>query len=105
MKVPKSMKKFCKKCKTHTEHKVSILKQGGRSKTHPMSRGSKGRARLRGLGRGFGNKGKWGSKPAITKSKMYGVKSSKKTNLKLKCEKCGKSVLMALPRAKKVEIE
>lgn len=98
------MKKYCKKCKTSTEHKVSLLKQGGRSKTHPMSRGSIARSKRRGLGKGAGNKGKWGSKPPISKWKMSGVKTSKKTNLKLKCSKCGKSSLMALKRSKRVEL-
>lgn len=98
------MKKFCKKCKTSTEHKVSLVKQSGRSKTHPMSRGSKGRALKRGLGRGKGNKGKWGSKPAVSKFKMAGVKISKKTALKLKCDKCGKSRILTLGRAKRVEL-
>lgn len=104
MKIKKNLKAYCKKCKKTVEHTATMEKQGGRNKTHPMSRGAIARARRRGLGRGFGNLGRYGSKPAISKFKMTGAKNSKKTNLLLKCKECSKSQIMTLPRAKKVEL-
>ena len=56
-----------------------------------MSHGGKHRALGRGRGQGFGNKGKWGSKPAISKFKRTGAKVSKKIVLKYTCSHCGKS--------------
>ena len=52
--------------------------------------GGKVRARLRGLGRGIGNLGKWGSKPAQAKHKRKS-KTTKKTNMMYTCKECGKS--------------
>ena len=48
------------------------------------------RAKLRGRGRGFGNKGKWGSKPAASKFKRKS-KTTKKTNFMYTCQTCKKS--------------
>ncbi|QQG39110.1 MAG: 50S ribosomal protein L44e [Candidatus Woesearchaeota archaeon] len=105
MKVKKTINTYCPKCKKHTPHKVSLAKAGGRSKTHPLSRGNiKTRARLRGLGRGHGNLGRWGSKPPITKWKRAGVKTSKKNELKLTCDICKKSTIRQMPRSKKLEL-
>lgn len=91
MKLPKQKKRFCKYCKKSTEHKVSLAKSRGRSATHSLSWGGKNRALKRGRGQGFGNKGKWGSKPAISKFKRTGAKVSKKVVLKFTCQVCGKS--------------
>ena len=55
-----------------------------------LTRGSKTRAKLRGKGRGIGNKGKWGSKPAMSKFKRKS-KTTKKTNIMYTCITCGKS--------------
>ncbi|MBU1203664.1 MAG: 50S ribosomal protein L44e [Nanoarchaeota archaeon] len=103
MKLPKTKKKYCKYCKKHTEHKISVVKgkeRGG------LKHGSIQRAKKRGLGTGFGNKGKWGSKPALSKFKMTGAKISKKTNLKFTCSKCKKSTLQKKGfRAKKTLFE
>jgi len=90
MKLPKTKNRFCPKCKKHTEQTVLIAKSMGRSKTHPMSRGSKGRMRRRGLGRGYGNKGRL-SKGAVSSWSMTGAKSSKKVDLRFKCKICGKT--------------
>ena len=100
MKIKKLMRKYCKKCKKPMEHAVSLEKQGGRNRTHPMSK----RARKRGLGRGFGNLGRYGSKPAISKFKMTGAKNSKKANLILRCKECQKAQILTMPRAKKIEL-
>jgi large subunit ribosomal protein L44e len=103
MKVPKKLKKYCPKCKTQKEMSVSIAKQQGKNKVHPMSRGSKRRIKLRGGFRGAGNKGSF-SRGAITKWKRYGAKKSKKVNLKMQCKDCGRSIIFIGNRAKKVEV-
>ena len=103
MKVPKSKKSYCPKCKKHTEHKLTTNKTTG--KRGSLKRGSIQRARKRGLGRGFGNLGNYGSKGALTSWKRYGVKTSKKEALKMTCSTCNKSKLGKMPRAKKVTFE
>ena len=103
MKVPKKLNKFCPKCNAKREMTITISKQQGKNKVHPMSRGSKRRTMLRGRFRGAGNKGSF-SRGAMTKWKRYGAKKSKKVNLKLQCKVCKKSIIMIGNRAKKVEI-
>ena len=76
MKAPKKVNRFCPKCRKHTEHKVSLLSSG--HKRGSLKRGSIQRAKKRGKARGMGNKGKWGSKPAVTK-----FKRKTKTNYKV----------------------
>ena len=101
MKIPKKVNRFCRKCKKHTEHSVSQAKKKERGS---LKKGSISRSRKRGLGRGYGNLGKWGSKPALSKWKMAGVKSSKKVDLRFKCKECGKSSVQNKGfRSKKVE--
>ena len=102
MKIPKEIKRYCKICRKTTIHKISQVK--GRERGS-LKHGSIQRAKKRGLGRGFGNLGKWGSKPAISKFKRTGAKISKKTNLKFTCDICKKSSLQSRGiRTKKVEI-
>ena len=101
MKIPKTKKSYCPNCKKHVLFKVSEARTSG--KRGSLKRGSIARARKRGLGRGFGNLGNYGSKPAISKWKRSGAKSSKKINLKLTCPTCNKSIIYAGPRAKKIE--
>jgi len=102
MKIPKKTKKYCKKCKKATEHKVEIYKSTGKRGT--LSRGSISRSKFRGLGRGVGNLGKWGSKPAVTKMKRAGAKSTKKTTIQYECLVCKKTIQQSHGiRAKKVE--
>ncbi len=103
MKVPKLKKSNCVHCKKHTEHKVATGKTGGKRGT--LKRGSLQRAKKRGLGIGCGNLGKYGSKGAQSSWKRYGVKTSKKEDLKLTCKECNKSKLVRMPRSKKVTIE
>ena len=106
MKLPKQKKRYCKNCKKSTNHKVSLLKARGRSATHSLSWGGKNRALKRGRGRGYGNLGKWGSKPAISKFKRTGAKVSKKIVLKFTCPECGKSSQLSKGfRAKKTVFE
>jgi len=101
MKTPKTRKSYCKKCKSHTEHKSGQNKTTGNRGS--LKRGSLVRAKKRGLGRGFGNLGIYGSQPAIGKRKRTGSKTSKKIALKLTCSKCSTSKLLQQRRAKKVE--
>jgi ribosomal protein L44E len=88
MKFPKTTKRFCPYCKKRTEQKIKLVGTGFKRGT--LTRGSKTRARLRGLGRGIGNKGKWGSKPAMSKFKRKS-KTTKKTNIMYTCQECKKS--------------
>jgi large subunit ribosomal protein L44e len=90
MKLPQKTRRYCPKCKKHTEHKVSTAKQKSRSATHPMSRGSSKRAELRGLKSGTGNKGKWGSKPAV-KSWKRKTKVTKRIAIEYTCNECKKT--------------
>lgn len=103
MKIPKAKKRYCPKCKHHTEQTVSLAKSSGRSKAHPMSRGAKARMRRRGLARGYGNKGRL-SRPY--KPKMTGAKTSKKVDLRFKCKECGKMSVQNMGfRVKRPEIK
>jgi len=87
MKRPKETKRYCPHCKKHTIHKISAASRGRPSS---FSHGSKYRARLRGLARGKGNRGRY-SKPAITKWKLTGKKASKKTDFRYTCRECKKA--------------
>jgi large subunit ribosomal protein L44e len=103
MKLPKTTNRHCPYCKKHTEHKISQASTGHKRGT--LKRGSKQRARKRGLGRGYGNLGKWGSKPAVTKFKRK-IKSTKKTNTMYTCKTCKKSHMQKKGiRTSKVQIE
>ncbi|MEK6901195.1 MAG: 50S ribosomal protein L44e [Nanoarchaeota archaeon] len=100
MKIPKTVKRFCKHCKKHTEQKITQNKKKAPSS---LSRGSKYRARLRGVARGIGNLGRY-SKPAVTKFKRTGAKGTKKTDLRYTCTVCKKmSTQRKGIRSKKVE--
>ena len=100
MKFPKTVVHYCKHCKKHTKMKVSQAKKRNAS---PFSRGSKVRAKLRGLAKGMGNKGRY-SRKAISQFKMTGKKVTKKTDLRYQCEVCKKTTVQGRAyRAKKVE--
>ena len=88
MKFPKTMNRYCPYCNKTTSQKVKHLSAG--TKRGSLKRGSIQRAKLRGRGRGMGNKGKWGSKPAATQFKRK-KKTTKKTNFLYTCTVCGKS--------------
>ena len=81
---------YCVKCKKHTVHKVDTAKQKSRSSARPMSWGSSSRAKARGVRSGTGNKGRWGSKPAI-KSWKRKTKVTRRMTILYKCGECGKS--------------
>ena len=88
MKLPKTTNRFCPFCRKKTEHKIKLVSSG--AKRGSLKRGSILRAKKRGLGRGIGNKGKWGSKPAVSKFKRK-TKTNKKTNIMYTCQTCKKS--------------
>ena len=100
MKFPKTLVRYCKHCRKHGKHKVFQSKKRNAS---PFTRGSKVRARLRGLAQGMGNKGRY-SRKAVTQFKMTGKKVTKKTDLRYTCETCKKTAVQGRAyRAKKVE--
>ena len=102
MKLPKHRKKYCPYCKKHTEHKINIAKK---KKPRSMTYGSKVRAKRRGLARGIGNRGRY-SKPAISKFKMTGKKSTKKVDLRYECKECNKQHVQSKGfRTKKLEFK
>jgi large subunit ribosomal protein L44e len=88
MKIPKTTNRYCPYCKKKTPQKIKHSSSG--AKRGSLKRGSIPRAKLRGLGRGIGNKGIWGSKPAVSKRKTK-TKTTKKTNLLYTCTECGKT--------------
>lgn len=102
MKLPKLIKRLCKKCKTHTEHKVTQAKRKTPGAAHPLAKAAKKRS---GFGKGTGNLGKYGSKPAINKFKMTGAKTTKKIDMRYQCKECNKSSVQAKGiRCKKLEM-
>ena len=88
MKIPKQTFRYCPYCNKKTEHKIKIISSG--AKRGSLKRGSLIRAKARGRGIGMGNKGKWGSKPPVSKFKRK-TKTTKKTNIMYTCQTCKKS--------------
>jgi len=88
MKVPKKTNRYCPFCKKKTEQKIKLVGTGAKRGT--LKRGALQRAKKRGLNRGMGNLGRWGSKPAVSKFKRK-TKSTKKTNIMYTCQTCKKS--------------
>jgi large subunit ribosomal protein L44e len=102
MKLPKTANRYCPYCKKHTPHRVAPNKKRN---PRTMTYGSKIRAKRRGQARGAGNRGRY-SKPAITKFKMTGKKSSKKTDLRYECSKCKKKHVQKKGfRSKRIEFK
>jgi large subunit ribosomal protein L44e len=87
MKFPKETNRYCPYCKEHTEQVVATAKQKSRSASHPLSRGSPSRVKLRGLN-GIGNWGKRSKKGA--KDWKRKTKVTKRITVMYKCKKCGK---------------
>jgi ribosomal protein L44E len=90
MKLPKKTKRYCRKCKNHTEHKIDLVSTGHKRGT--LKRGSIIRGKKRGAYPGKGNKPKGGSKPAI-KSWKRKTKTSTRKVLIYTCNTCKKSSL------------
>lgn len=103
MKSPKSTRRYCKFCKKHEEHKIATAKRKTANTAHPMSYGSKKRAKKRGTATGIGSLGRY-SKPPLNKFKMTGKKQTKKTDLRYTCNVCKKTSVQASGiRVKKIE--
>jgi len=101
MKLEKTRKRYCPRCKKHTLQKVTISKR--RQNVHPL--GSSGKIR-RHFGKGYGNLGTHGSKPALTKFKMANKKATKKTDFRYTCPVCNKTTMQKAGfRAKKIEFK
>ncbi len=104
MKIPKTIKRYCPSCKKHTEQKVHNQSFKGLNKNHTQSRGSQTRVHKRGLRRGVGNQGRFSRKP-VSKWKMTGAKTTKKTDLRYTCSVCKKMTVQRKgTRTKKVEL-
>ena len=88
MKLPKKTKRYCPSCRKNTEQKIEVLSTG--IKRGPLAWGSLTRARKRGKARGYGNKGRWGSRPAISKWKRK-TKATKRLVVLYTCQVCKKS--------------
>ena len=98
MKIPKTINRYCPYCNKKTEQKIKLVSPGGKRGT--LTRGSLSRAKKRGLNRGIGNKGKWGSRPPLSKHKRKS-KTTKKTNIMYTCNECGKSKYRSSKRNKR----
>jgi large subunit ribosomal protein L44e len=85
MKRPKKTKRYCPYCKKRTEQKV---KEQSNGKASTLKRGSKQRAKLRGLNRGIGNKGRYSRMKNQAKGQR---KTTKKTAIVYTCTECGKA--------------
>jgi ribosomal protein L44E len=88
MKIPKKTNRYCPYCNKLTEQKIKLVSSGHQRGS--LKRGGIMRAKLRGKGRGIGNKGKWGSKPAASRFKMK-TKTTKKSKILYTCSVCNKS--------------
>jgi large subunit ribosomal protein L44e len=75
VKIPKKIRTYCPRCKTHTVHSVTIYKAG---KRRALAEGQRRYERK--------NKG-YGSKRKPEQKRM--AKVTKKVVLKLKCSQCG----------------
>lgn len=90
MRVPKVIRTYCPRCKTHTEHSVSIYKHGRRRSI------AEGERRYRRKQEGYGSKRK-------PEQKRF-AKVTKKIVLKLKCGKCSYLQHRRGIRLKKVDL-
>ena len=102
MKFPKTVRRYNPKLRRHTIHRILVVK---RKNPGSMTYGSKNRARRRGSARGMGNRGRY-SKPAISKFKMTGKKSSKKVDIRYECTETKKQFVRKKGfRTKKLEFK
>ena len=102
MKFPKETQRYCPTCRKHTSQTVSVAKQRSRSSTHPLSRGSPTRIKLRSL-QGIGNWGKRSKKGA--KDWKRKTKITKRISVLFKCKVCGKMKGMSKAiRSSRIEV-
>ena len=103
MKLPKEKRRYCPYCRKHTQQLVATAKQKSRSASHPLSRGSATREKLRGVRAGFGNMGKRSKKGAKDWNRKS--KITKRITIVYKCKVCNKmkGIKKAI-RASRIEI-
>jgi large subunit ribosomal protein L44e len=90
MKIPRSMRTYCPKCNTHTEHAVSLYKAGKRK---AAKKGERHQARRK---KGYG-----GQKFPLQQNQ---AKVSRKQALMLKCGECNYTLQRKGIRLKKAEV-
>ena len=90
MNVPKTINTYCKKCKGHTGHTVSLYKPG---KRRPLAIGARRHERAK---KGYGGQG-WPLQKKFSKT-------TKKQVLKLKCKDCGFTIQKKGIRLRKLTI-
>jgi large subunit ribosomal protein L44e len=90
MKIPRSMRTYCPKCNTHTEHAVSLYKAGKRK---AAKKGERHQARRK---KGYG-----GQKFPLQQNQ---AKVSRKQTLMLKCGECNYTLQRKGIRLKKAEV-
>jgi large subunit ribosomal protein L44e len=89
VKAPKTVKSYCRRCKTHKEHTLSLYKKG---RERPQSAG---RRRYNRKEAGYG------SQPKPVQKRF--AKVTKKQSLRLKCKECGHVTVRPGLRLKKIE--
>jgi large subunit ribosomal protein L44e len=90
MKFPSSMRTYCPRCKTHTDHAVSLYKAG---KRRGAKKGERHQARRK---KGYG-----GQKFPLQHNQ---AKVSKKQTLMLECRECSYTLQRKGIRLKKAEV-
>ncbi len=91
MKIPKTIKIYCKKCNEHQDHKIKVTKS---KKARADSKGT--RRFQKKHKKGYGGKAKFTIKPK---------KQTKKPNFTAECSKCKSKKPFSIPKKmKKVEI-
>lgn len=91
MKVPKTTTTYCPKCKTHSEHSVTLYKTG---KQRALASGARRHEREK---RGYGGQ-------KFPRQRKF-AKTTKKQTLKLKCKVCGYTRHKRGIRLRKLTIE
>jgi len=91
MKVPKTITTYCSRCKTHSEHSVTLYKAG---KQRALAIGARRHEREK---RGYGGQ-------KFPRQRKF-AKTTKKQTLKLKCKVCGYTRHKSGIRLRKLTIE
>lgn len=98
MKIPRTVKKYCPNCKTHTEHKVIIVKPS--KQRTGLSWGAR---KAREGKKGKGNHGKYSKRP-LSRRKRGVFKLAKGADLRIECTQCGRKHVWNIEgRYRKVE--
>jgi len=91
LKYPRTLNRYCPKCRTHTKHNVSIYKKGKENTQ------AQGKRRFEKKKRGYGSF----PKEIFHKN----AKINKKTTPLLECSECGKKHYSKAYRVKKFELQ